>query len=153
MGNRALIVALDGLQDPGNAGTIIRSAEAFGATGVVFLSGSVRASNSKLMRASAGSLFRIPFREYVEREELLKQAADAALPLYTLTASAGKSISNAALHQPCVLIAGNEGAGASDILLRRTEQISIPMRNVESLNAGVACSIALFEASRQRWAQ
>jgi RNA methyltransferase, TrmH family len=147
---RALIVALDGLQDPGNAGTIVRSAEAFGATGIVFLPGCVRIANAKLMRAAAGSLFRLPFLEGVERQVLLSNAQSDGLAVYSLSIGHDRPISDVRWTEPCVIVVGSEGAGVSETLSRAAEHISIPMRHVESLNAGVACSIALFEASRQR---
>lgn len=148
--DRALVVALDGLQDPGNAGTIMRSAEAFGATGIVFLTGSVRIANSKLMRAAAGSLFRLPYLESVEREVLLRNAQSDGLSIYSLSAGHNRSISDVRWTEACVIIVGSEGAGVSETVSRAAEHVSIPTGRVESLNAGVACSIALFEASRQR---
>ena len=69
------MVVLDGLQDPGNAGTIVRAAEAFGATGVVFLKGTVSPFNPKTLRASAGSLFRVPFLHGVDAAMALRGAA------------------------------------------------------------------------------
>src|SRR3954454_15241957 len=74
LGESALVVVLDVIQDPGNAGTMVRSAEAFGATGVLLLKGSVRVSNPKFLRAAAGSIFRMPFLEGVEGEWFLKEA-------------------------------------------------------------------------------
>lgn len=147
---RPLIVALDGIQDPGNAGTIIRSAEAFGATGIIFLAGCVRISNPKLMRAAAGSLFRIPYLDTMHRDVLLRDAQSDGLTVYSLSIGHHRSISDVRWTEPCVIVVGSEGAGVSDTVSRTAEHISIPVRQVESLNAGVACSIALFEASRQR---
>jgi TrmH family RNA methyltransferase len=147
---RPLIVALDGVQDPGNAGTIIRSAEGFGATGIVFLTGCVRVANPKLMRAAAGSLFRLPYLESVEREVLLRTAQSNGLSIYSLSIGHDRSISDVRWTEPCIIVVGSEGGGISQAVSRAAEPISIPMRQVESLNAGVACSIALFEASRQR---
>jgi TrmH family RNA methyltransferase len=145
-----LIVALDGLQDPGNAGTIVRSAEAFGATGIIFLAGCVRVANVKLMRASSGSLFRLPFLENVERDVLVSTARSNRLRVYSLSAGQGRVISDVSWTEPCVIVVGSEGGGISDTVSGAAEHVSIPMYQVESLNAGVACSIALFEASRQR---
>ena len=148
--NPALIVALDGIGDPGNAGTIIRSAEAFGASGVVFLNGSVRVSNSKLIRATAGSIFRLPFLEQVAASDLIQKAAKVHLQLYALSPNGETSLLEANLREPCVLIAGSEGAGVSPGLLAASQTISIPTVKIDSLNAAVASSIALFEAGRQR---
>jgi TrmH family RNA methyltransferase len=145
-----LTVALDGLQDPGNAGTIVRSAEAFGAGGIVFLEGCVRVANGKFLRATAGSIFRLPFLEGITRAELIKQTRAAGMDLYALTAQAKQSLASADLRGPCALIAGSESHGVSPELLAAANGLAIPTRRVESLNAAVACSIALFETARQR---
>ena len=146
----ALLVALDAIQDPGNAGTIVRSAEAFGATGVIFLKGCVRVSNGKFLRASAGSIFRLPFLEEIHAETLIRQAAQNRINKYALTASGKVMITEIGLSRSCCLIIGNEGAGISEELLAQAQPVSIPMSKVESLNAAVACSLALFEAYKQR---
>lgn len=172
-----LVVLLDALQDAGNAGTIIRSAEAFGATGVVLLEGSVQPANGKLVRASAGSLFRVPFLAQVNRAEALHRVTAAGCRIYGLVpASAGLragepawaelrageeagnrvpasqtyNLLNAELSRATALVIGNEGAGLSPEVSANAHLLSIPTQGVESLNAAVACSIALFEASRQR---
>lgn len=146
----ALLIGLDAIQDPGNAGTIVRSAEAFGATGTIFLQGCVRVSNGKFLRASAGSIFRLPFLEEIRAETFIRQAAQHRIHLYALTASGRVKITEADLRRPCCLVIGNEGAGLSEELLAPAQSVSIPMLKVESLNAAVACSLALFEAYKQR---
>ena len=146
----ALLIALDAIQDPGNAGTIVRSAEAFGATGIIFLEGCVRVSNGKFLRASAGSIFRLPFLEEIRAETLIRQAAQNRINQYALTASGKVKITEVDFRRPCCLIVGNEGSGISEELLAQARPISIPMSKVESLNAAVACSLALFEAYKQR---
>jgi RNA methyltransferase, TrmH family len=153
LGGRALVVAVDGIQDPGNAGTIVRSAEAFGATGLVFLKGCVRVANGKLLRAAAGSLFRIPFLEAIGVREFLDQIRLDGVCVYALTMHASKSLRDADLQSKCVLAVGSEGLGMSPELLAAAQCISIPTVKVESLNAATACSIALFEAYQQRNAQ
>lgn len=153
LGLCALIVALDGIQDPGNAGTIVRSAEAFGATGVVFLKGCVRAANGKLLRAAAGSMFRVPFLEAVAVEEFLEQARLNGLFTYALMVDGSATLDDADLQSRCALAVGSEGAGVSRELLVAAHAVSIPTVKVESLNAATACSIALFEAHRQRSAR
>jgi RNA methyltransferase, TrmH family len=150
LGQVPLIIALDGIQDPGNAGTIVRSAEAFGATGVVFLKGSARVSNGKLLRASAGSMFRMPFLEGLEPRELVRFGAGDGLAVYTLHAAAPLTITTANLRGPLMLVAGNEGAGLSPLFKDAAAQLSIPTKGVESLNAAIACSLALFAAQLQR---
>lgn len=149
-GNPSLIVVLDGIQDPGNAGTIIRSAEAFGASGAVILRNSVRISNGKFMRASAGSVFHLPIREALDSGEFLKQAANTNLRLYSLDAGSTQSISTARFNLPCALITGSEANGVSHNLLEASEKLAVKTRRVESLNAAVACSVALYEMNRQR---
>jgi TrmH family RNA methyltransferase len=145
-----LLVALDGMQDPGNAGTIVRSAEAFGATGVILLEGSVRISNGKFLRATAGSVFRLPIASGIEKKEFVAKMANAGINLYALTANGEMSLDQADLRSPCALIVGSEGSGVSPELLALAKNVSIPTKRVESLNAAVACSLALFEAARQR---
>jgi RNA methyltransferase, TrmH family len=150
MRSDGIVVVLDGIQDPGNGGTIIRSAEAFGASGVVFLRGSVHVANGKLLRAAAGSAFRIPIIENITAESLLSEAKKHGLTLYALSAAGGGRLSDVDLTQPAALVLGSEGAGISPLIARSAMSVRIPVENVESLNVGVAGSIALFEAARQR---
>jgi RNA methyltransferase, TrmH family len=145
-----LTVVLDGIQDPGNAGTMIRSAEAFGATGVILLEGCVRVANGKFLRATAGSLFRLPVAAGVERKEFAGRVADIGMRLYALTASGETALGQTDLIPPFALVVGSEGGGVSPEVLARAKGVSIPTKRVESLNAAVACSLALFEAARQR---
>jgi TrmH family RNA methyltransferase len=147
---RSLVVALDAIQDPGNAGAIVRSAEAFGATGVVLLSGSVRIANGKFLRAAAGSAFRVPFLERVCSDDFLRDAGRRGMRLYALAADGSEDVSQTDWAQPTALILGSEGAGVSDRLRRASTGVRIPVTAVESLNVGIAGSIALFEAARQR---
>lgn len=146
----ALLVALDAVQDPGNAGAIVRSAEAFGASGVVFLQGCSRIANGKFLRATAGSLFRMPYLDSVESAGFLARLRQSGLSLYALAQKAATPLSAADFRPPCALAAGSEGHGLSPELLAEAHPVSIPTVRVESLNAAVACSIALFEARRQR---
>ena len=143
-------VILDGVQDPGNAGTIVRSAEAFGAAGLIFLEGSVRVANGKFLRATAGSIFRMPFLENQNRALLLARLQTTGRKLYSLMAGATLSVSTADLRQACAIVVGSEAHGVSPELRVCAEPLRIPTAHVESLNAGVACSIVLFEAARQR---
>ena len=106
--------------------------------------------NGKFLRASAGSIFRLPFLEELRTENLIRQAAQNRIKLYALTASSKVRITEADLSRSCCLLVGNEGAGLSEELLAKAQPVSIPMSKVESLNAAVACSLALFEAYKQR---
>lgn len=150
LGGERLVVVLDELQDPGNAGAIIRSAEAFGAGGVVLSKGSVQIANSKLIRAAAGSLFRLPVLSAIAASEALAELATAQFAIYGLAGGARQSLAAADLRRPSAIFVGNEGAGLSEPVLAAAQLLSIPTRGVESLNAAIACSIALFEARRQR---
>jgi RNA methyltransferase, TrmH family len=143
-------VILDGMQDPGNAGTIVRSSEAFGATGLIFLEGSVRVANGKFLRATAGSVFRVPYLENQTRAGLMAHLRASDRKLYALTPRATTSLGQTDLCQPCAIVVGSEAQGVSPELRSCAEALRIPTGQVESLNAGVACSIALFEAARQR---
>lgn len=145
-----LIVVLDGIQEPGNAGTILRSAEAFGATGAVLLKGTAHLANPKLLRATAGSVFRMPLLASWTSELLLSSCREAHLPIFVLASGKARNIGQVDLAQPCVLVIGNEGSGVSPEILAEGEPVTIPTIGVESLNAAAACSIALYETSRQR---
>jgi TrmH family RNA methyltransferase len=143
----ALVVALDGVQDPGNAGAIVRAAEAFGASGVVFLKGTVNPYNPKCIRGSAGSVFRVPLIATVEPEEILRLKD---MTWYAAMPRAPKLASDADLSAPCGMIIGSEGHGVSPALAARAVGLRIPTSGVESLNAAVAAGILLYEARRQR---
>ncbi len=167
-----LVVIAAGLQDPGNLGTLIRSAEAFGASAVLTTPGTVSQWNQKALRASAGSVFRVPVIQtnlpeiaalksptskpgaphldsemWEERHGLRLFAAVADDPLQPAI-----PLTQADLTQPCAILIGNEGAGLSaELLALADSRITIPTPGrVESLNAAVAASLLLFEASRQR---
>jgi TrmH family RNA methyltransferase len=148
-----LILVLAGLQDPGNVGTLLRSAEAFAASGVLLLPGTASPWNPKALRASAGSAFRVPALNATEADAL-DLLARHKVPAIATVARAGTPVSDAPLANACALLIGNEGAGLSDSLLAAaTHRINIPMPgNVESLNAAIAGSLLLYEAARQRGA-
>jgi len=146
-----LIVVLAGLQDPGNLGTILRSAEAFGANGVIALPGTVSAWNPKAVRASAGSVFRVPLVA-VSEAECLARLREAGARILAATVSAAQPADLADLAGPVALIIGNEGNGVPHELAEKADgAITIPCPGpVESLNAAVAASVLLYEASQQR---
>jgi TrmH family RNA methyltransferase len=150
-GQATLILVFAGLQDPGNVGTLLRSAEAFAATGVLLLPGTASPWNPKALRASAGSAFRVPAIHATEAEAL-DILAQHNIPAIAAVARAGTAIDEAPLAKPCALLIGNEGAGLSDSLIAAAaHRITIPMPgNVESLNAAIAGSLLLYETSRQR---
>ena len=147
----ALLILLDSLQDPGNLGTILRSAEAFGADGVICLPGTVSAWNPKAVRASAGSIFRLPVLA-VNAEDCFEQLREGGVKVWTTTVRGAEPANLVDLAGPVALLIGNEGNGVSDHLAARAAgRITIPCPGpVESLNAAVAASVLLYEASRQR---
>ena len=147
---RSLVVVLDGVQDPGNAGSIIRAAEAFGATGVILVKGSVSPYNTKTLRAAAGSLFRMPFVPALDESLTLAAITQRRLDVYAAMPRAEKLAGDVDLRRRCALIIGSEGRGVSAALSSAALDIRIPTQGVESLNASVAAGILLYEAFRQR---
>jgi TrmH family RNA methyltransferase len=146
-----LIVVSTGLQDPGNLGTVIRSAEAFGATGLIALPGTVSIWNPKTLRASSGSAFRLPIVP-ANSKELLQALRASGIRALATTVNGGAPAQQVDLSQPTALFIGNEGSGLSAELIRECDgSITIPCPGpVESLNAAIATSILLYEAARQR---
>jgi TrmH family RNA methyltransferase len=148
--DRALIVVIDGVQDPGNAGAIVRAAEAFGATGAVFLKGSANPYNPKALRASAGSIFRLPMIAQIDGSVLLGALDENGIAIYAAAPRGGKMISHIDLNAPCAIVIGAEGGGVRESLLDRSTRVRIATSGVESLNAAVATGVILYEAQRQR---
>ena len=149
------IMVLAGLQDPGNLGTILRSAEAFGSAGVVTGEGTVSPFNSKVIRASAGSVFRLPLvvaKSAGGLEEACSRFKAHGVRLIATSSHKGTPLDQAKLSGPVAVFVGNEGSGVPrDLISRMDETVVIPHTpQVESLNAGVAGSIVLYEAARQR---
>lgn len=146
----ALLMIFDGLQDPGNTGTLVRSAEAFGGTGVIFGRASVHVANPKFLRATAGSIFRLPFVSEGTAVNVLENLEPHGIQAYALAANGTRSIHDLDLRQPCAFVTGAEGAGISEEWGTRLTTVRIPAVKVESLNAAVAGSLALSESFRQR---
>ncbi len=148
----SLTMVLDGLQDPGNAGTILRAAEAFGATGVAFLKGSVSPYNPKCLRASAGSIFRVPVAAGLDQQLFLAAAEQRKIALFALMPKGVTDVGEVELGAKCAIVVGSEGRGVSERLREKSTAIRIPTVGVESLNAALAAGIALFVARKQRMA-
>jgi TrmH family RNA methyltransferase len=149
---QSLAVILDGLQDPGNAGTIVRAAEAFGATGVVFLKGAVSPYNPKCLRASAGSIFRVPLVAALDERLLLAAVEQRKLAMFALMPKGAVEVAECNFTEKCAIIVGSEGRGVSDRLRAKALDVRIPTVGVESLNAALAAGIALYAARKQRMA-
>jgi TrmH family RNA methyltransferase len=150
LGDQPLVVVLDGMQDPGNAGAIVRAAEAFGATGTVFLKGCVSPYNPKAVRASAGSILRIPVLCNVEAQAMREAATRRKIVLYAASPDAGTPVSEVDFRLDCLIVVGAEGRGWRRDLWAEARQVRVPTRTVESLNAAMAAGILLYEARRQR---
>ena len=149
--NAPLLLVLCGLQDPGNVGTILRSAEAFGSAGVVALPGTVSVWNQKAVRASAGSVFRVPVVR-ASLDECFSRMQREGVKAWAAAVRNAKPVADVALDRPVALLIGNEGNGVpAEVMAKVDGAITIPCPGpVESLNAAVATSILLYEAARQR---
>jgi TrmH family RNA methyltransferase len=148
---RALVVVVDGVQDPGNLGTIIRSADAVGATGVVLGRGTVDLYNPKTIRSTMGSLFHLPILE-CDLNEILPLVEQHQIQLVSTSLQAEQSCYELDMTRTTWIIVGNEGSGVNAELQQFvSKQIIIPMRGqAESLNVAMATTVLLFEAARQR---
>lgn len=146
-----LVVIAAGLQDPGNLGTVIRSADAFGASGLAAVEGTVNPLNPKVIRASAGSVFRLPSLK-TDFAAALERCRDLGLRLLATSSHKSTPLPEATLTGPLAILIGNEGAGVPRELVSQADQtIGVPHSSkVESLNAGIAASIVLYECARQR---
>ncbi len=149
------VIVLVGLQDPGNLGTILRSAEAFGSAGVVLGEGTVSPFNSKVIRASAGSMFRLPVilaKAAGGLEEISAKLRAHNVRLIATSSHKGTPLDQANLTGPAAVFIGSEGSGLPRTVLAQADELVAirHMPQVESLNAGVAGSIVLYEAARQR---
>lgn len=146
------LLTIAGVQDPGNLGTMLRSAAAAGATGVVVTRGSCDVYNPKALRASMGSVFRIPVARGVCFEEAVDMLRARGIRVIGTWAGSGTVYYEADYTSPCALVIGNEARGLSQREKAACDLgVEIPMHNgVESLNAAVAASVTLFEAARQR---
>ncbi|HEV2206741.1 MAG TPA: RNA methyltransferase [Candidatus Acidoferrales bacterium] len=169
-GDPAFVIVLVGVQDPGNVGTIIRSAEAFGATGVICVRGTADPWSPKGVRASAGSALRLPLLRGIAPTVALVQLRTAGLKIYAaVSGTKGRRADGdrqpkqleqrddsatlaANLADRCAILIGSEGHGLPPELERAADAIiSVPISEpVDSLNAAVAASVLLYEAARQR---
>jgi TrmH family RNA methyltransferase len=148
----ALVVSLSGVQDPGNVGAIVRTAEAFGATGVIACRGSAHPLAPKALRASAGSALRLPVLAGVSTQEVFRELRARGLRQYAASLSGAAGPSGADLRTPCNIWIGSEATGLPPEIQSAADAcIRIPLQSpVESLNAAVAAAILLYEAARQR---
>jgi len=150
-GSEALVIVLDGVRDPGNVGTIIRSADAVGADAVVLGKGCVDLYNPKTVRSTMGSLFHLPVME-ADLAELLPAAKQQGVRLVGTSLQASNTCYSYDWRGPRWLLMGNESLGLSEQVLQQVDDnVIIPMRGKsESLNVAMAATVVLYEALRQR---
>lgn len=149
---QALVAVLVGLQDPGNLGTILRTLEAFGGAACLLTPNTVSPFNAKAVRASAGSLFRVPVYRQLEVARILTLCRQHRLRTLGLAPRASRLLSEIDLRPSTAFFIGREGCGLpADLLGQLDTEARIPLATpVESLNAAMAASLALYEAARQR---
>ena len=149
--DNSMVVICDGIQDPGNLGTIVRTADAAGADALIILPGTCDPFMPKAVRATAGSIFNIPvvFAGPVQTVEWLRKGS---ITIVAADAHASESIYDADLRKSTAFIFGNEAAGVSDYLREKSDMnLSVPIPGrAESLNVSASAAICLFEAVRQR---
>lgn len=148
----SLFVVLDSIQDPGNIGTIIRTADAAGCTGVITLKGSADVFATKTVRATMGSLFHLPVIEGVSPTELIFTFKQAGIKLMATCLDQSQAYYRTDFNYPVAIILGNEGQGISPELISAADsRLIIPLiGQAESLNVAVAAGVILYEAVRQR---
>jgi TrmH family RNA methyltransferase len=148
---KPLVVNACGIQDPGNLGTLLRSAAAAGASLVCTAPRTVSARNPKAIRASAGSFFHLPVVEQVPAREFLEYCRARHICPYRAEAGGGVPYFEVDFNRAVALLFGNEGRGASDDDWKEAAPVHVPMAaGIESLNVAAAGAVLLFEAYRQR---
>lgn len=146
------IVVLDRVQDPGNLGTIIRTADAFGANAVILTSGCVDVYNPKTIRSTMGSIFQIPIVHMGETKEAIKALKEKNISIISASLNTDKYSYDIDFKTSCAVVIGNEARGISDEVLDLSDHlVKIPMSGkAESLNAAVASGVLMYEVLRQR---
>lgn len=146
------LLVLDNLQDPGNLGTIIRTAEGAGVTGIILSRECVDIYNPKTIRSTMGSIYRMPFFYAQDLPEAVKVLKEHQITAYAAHLDGKRSYDEEDYKKPCAFFIGNEGNGLRDEVAQAADiYIRIPMcGQVESLNAAIAASVLMFEAARQR---
>jgi TrmH family RNA methyltransferase len=147
-----LLAVLAGLQDPGNLGAVLRTAEASGASGAYLAAGTADPFSWKALRGAMGSAFRLPHLRGLEPEAVLERLRSRGIASIATVAEGGMPFDRVDFGRPVALWLGNEGAGLPAAVVQAAEErVTIPMAaRVESLNVAVAAGVLLFEAARQR---
>jgi len=145
------LVLCDRIQDPGNLGTIIRTADAFGSAGIILNEGCVDVYNSKVIRASAGSMFRVPFIMGDDTEEIISDLKKARYKIISTVVSSDYSFDDVEKSEKICLVIGNEGQGVSQEI-RDSSDVNITIKmdgRAESLNASIAAGICIYEIRKK----
>jgi TrmH family RNA methyltransferase len=152
MKGEPFLLLLDEVQDPGNMGTIIRTADAFGIDGIIVTEGCVDIYNPKVVRSTMGSIFRTPIFHELDGIGIIEKLKEDGIKIYSTSLEGSQYIQDTNFKEACLLIIGNESKGVSESLHFLADKlIKIPMiGKAESLNAAVASSIIMYEAIRQR---
>ncbi|MBO4610292.1 MAG: RNA methyltransferase [Lachnospiraceae bacterium] len=147
-----LILVLEDIQDPGNVGTIFRTAEAAGVSGIILTPGCADPLSPKVVRSSMGAIFRVPFIIEDDLPGCILRLEEKGINCFAARLDAAESYDKCDLAAPCALLIGNEGNGLSkEVIDKASKGIFIPMSGkTESLNAAVSASILSYEARRQR---
>lgn len=147
-----LFVIVENLQDPGNLGTIIRTGEGAGATGVIMGGRTVDIFNPKTIRATMGSIYRVPFMYVTELSEIMDKLQEHGINTYAAHLKSDTSYDSYSFREPTAFLIGNESSGLTEELAGRADYyLKIPMEGkVESLNAAISASLLMYEAHRQR---
>ena len=146
------VLILENIQDPGNLGTMMRTAEAAGVTGILMSRDTVDLFNPKTVRATMSAIFRVPFFYTDDLTGEIRKLKEDGVAVYAAHLKASIPYDTADCRRPCAFLIGNEGNGLTDPAAdAATSRVHIPMKgNIESLNAAMAAGILLFEAARQR---
>ena len=154
-GRSSNLLVMDRMQDPGNVGTIIRTADGAGFGGIIIVKGTCDVYSPKVVRASAGSIFRMPFIFVENNEELFRILKDMGKTLAVTCFEGAENYQDCDLSENTAIAIGNEGSGVSPQLIEMADKrIKIPMYgNIDSLNASVAAAVVMYEAERQRRAK
>lgn len=146
---KSCIVVLDRLQDPGNMGTIVRTGEAAGISGIIMSKDSADIYNPKVIRSTMGSIFRVPFAIVDDLAAAVDTLKDNGITTYAAHLK-GELYNSGSLTKDCALLIGNEARGLSEKISAKADKlIKIPMHGkVESLNAAIATAILMYEAAR-----
>lgn len=151
-GKNPLLLILDNIQDPGNLGTIIRTAEAAGITGVIMSADCVDIYNPKTIRSTMGSVFRVPFVYVRELAKTIRGLQEEGIFFYAAHLAGSSAYDEVSYRGKSAFLIGNEGNGLREEIAQCADMyIRIPMHGqVESLNAAAASAVLMFEAARQR---